>query len=354
MIKLLIWHNASGIKAHGHPGHAALAITNGANIESYVSWWPEDQDDKQDKQRGYTQGGISTVNNDYLMEMGDNARARLRAGATPRPGQTKSESIQEDGFNVINRYGQWLKRPDVVLTVPAVDDRSNPERATIGLCEKNIEDWWRLYSEKRLGYFKQKYSMASTKHNCAAIVMAALIAGGCDLFLKHDKACFYYLPNDIMNYGTKLRNAIESINNRAQTVNASLLSNHVRISPDSRSQFGSINPDGQGDLWTVDQWRRTSAVSFGRRKEQILQMDQHLTEYWATGQQWTDANRAEKARHVRNIIQAVQSHIIEKPNSDRREAVLKLGSQCILVIRERASIDETWRQELRLAIGAEL
>jgi hypothetical protein len=83
-------------------------------------------------------------------------------------------------------------------------------------------------------------------------------------------------------------------------------------------------------------------------------MDQHLAEYWAAGQQWTEANRAEKAGQVRNIIQAVQSHIIEKPNSDRREAVLRLGSQCILVIRERASINDNWRQELRLAIGAEL
>ena len=351
MIKLLIWKNARGFKAYTHPGHAALAITDGNNVEHYVSWWPEDVDKDEDKRRGYQKGGTNSLLNDYVMEMGDNARARLRSGAVPRAGQTKSENIVEDGFTVNNQYAQWVKRPDETLTIPSVDDRSHPDRASIGLCEKNIEDWWTLFSEKRVGYFAQRYKMISKDFNCASVVMLALIAGGCDIFLKHDRACFYYLPNEIMNYGRRLSDRIREINDQAQTVNASLLANHARISPGSRSQFGSCNPDGTGDIWSATAWRMESAVRIGRRKEQISQIDHLIQEYWAAGPVWNDANKVEKSVKLREILRQVQSHIVEKPKSDRRESVLKLGSQCILVLKDRTESNPDWKTMIKQNVG---
>lgn len=351
MIKLLVWNNAWGFKAYSHPGHAALAITDGSKVEHYVSWWPEDVDKDEDKRRGYQRGGTNTILNDYHMEMGDNARARLRTGAVPRAGQTKNENIVEDGFTVHNQYAQWVKQPDETLTIPSVDDRSNPERASIGLSEKNIEDWWTLFSEKRVGYFNQRYKMISNEYNCASVVMMALVAGGCDLFMKHDRASIYYTPNQLMSYGHRLSDRIHEINEQAQMVNASLLANHARVSPDSRSQFGSCNPDSTGDIWSATAWRMESAVRIGRRKEQIAQIDRLIADYWAAGPVWNEANKVEKAVKLRDILRQVQSHIVEKPNSDRRESVLKLGSQCILVLKDRAENKDEWKTMIKQNVG---
>jgi hypothetical protein len=44
-----------------------------------------------------------------------------------------------------------------------------------------------------------------------------------------------------------------------------------------------------------------------------------------------------KVTILADIMIQVQDHLIQKPKSDRREAVLKLGSQCIMVVRHRAT-----------------
>ena len=354
MLKVLIWQNAWGPKALKHPGHAALAIANGAKAETYVSWWPDQSDPNFQRNNGYRAGYAQGIAQDYFKELGANARTRLQAGAAPRPGQSNDALIQEPGFAIQNPAMSWVQRPDQILDIPAFDDRVPRDMASIGLCEKNVEDWWKLYSEKKLGYTRHRYTFVSKTNNCASIVMAALIAGGCDLYLKHDKAFIYYTPSDIFNYATRLRNKILEMNTRAQAVNASMLASHRKMTPNSRDMFGSCNPDGTGDVWSVADWRAASAVKIGRRKEQIAQIDSYLAQYWSVGQEWNDANCTMKSTYLACVLQEVQSHIIEKPNSDRREAVLRLGSQCIMVLRERAAQCEIWSDLIRMTVGTDL
>jgi hypothetical protein len=352
MIRLLVWENAWGPMAFKHPGHVALAITDGDKIDSYISWWPDDSDPTfKQHVTGNRVGNKHTIGTDYSSELGANSRARLLAGATPRPGQTNAELIQENGFYVKNPTKAWAKRPDHVVELPAFDDRAPREMTTLGLCESNVQDWWRLYSEKKLGYNQYRYKMVSKTNNCAAVVMAALVAGGCDLYLKHDKVFMYYSPTDILNYVNRLRIKINELNTKAQLINATMLSNHRKMTPETRSKFGSLNPDGALDIWTVDEWRRASAVTVGRRKEQIAHIDEMITQYWGLGSDWTDTNATMKTLQLAGILQEVQSHIIEKPNSDRREAVLKLGSQCIMVLRERAAHCESWSWTIEASLG---
>ncbi|MFM7132628.1 MAG: hypothetical protein ACKO0V_25075, partial [bacterium] len=69
------------------------------------------------------------------------------------------------------------------------------------------------------------------------------------------------------------------------------------------------------------------------------------------GTGWTNSNFINKAIFLTEILANVQSHLIEKPTSDRREAVLKLGSQCIAVIRYHAARGQAQRDDLMNTVG---
>ena len=103
--------------------------------------------------------------------------------------------------------------------------------------------------------------------------------------------------------------------------------------------LNSIDQRDDIEIWRTEQWVRQSAVMIGRRKEQVAEIDRLMREYWGLGDTWTEPNSGEKSRCLSEILTNVQSHLITKPTSDRRKAVLTLGSQCIAVIRARASGD---------------
>jgi hypothetical protein len=91
----------------------------------------------------------------------------------------------------------------------------------------------------------------------------------------------------------------------------------------------------QDPVWTVDVWRRESYVGkLARRKEQVKQIDRLLPQYHALRWDIHD-NAIQKSRILLEIIKQIQDHIINKPRSDRRDAILTLGAQCLNVLRNR-------------------
>lgn len=358
MIKVLIWENKRGLGAMNHPGHAALAITRGNTVDYYVSWWPEEfgsmvKSSKADIERGYSRGETNSILNDHWYEIGPRAVNALERGAEPRPGQTHELVVNDFGMAFLNPNMNWLQQPQTVISIPSIDDAIPPRRKRLGLCEANIKDWWDLYkmklNEKVGAQTHHEYYLASKRYNCAAIVMAALRAGGSALYdqdshgKRHDN-WLYYTPLDVKEYANKVENRIDLLNVQVNSIYRFMLGDYQKYIPVMKQTLAEHNSNTEAaeqpdtrDLWSCEQWMKESSVKFGRRKDQIQAIDYFIQMYWAAGAVWDENNSKQKANNICNILSHVQDHIIQKPRSDRREAVLQLGSQCIMVLRRNSA-----------------
>lgn len=362
MISVLIWRSGIGpISTFKHPGHAALAISNGSTATTYISFWPAPRVANQPTPPFQALRGrpaaFHTPTQDLTGELGVRARERLNGGASARPGQVNTGTLHLDGFQLANPNNHWVKMPDQQIEIPAVDDIMMREDlgtpTTLGLSEENIADWWRIFAARDFGY-THRYTFISNEANCASIVMAALLAGGSRMYVRPDRALLYYTPNDVCAYATKLRNRILDVNRTAQAAGNEVRRNASRLVPQLRATYGSQTPGPTGavfDIWKLEEWRRASAVRVGRRKEQIATIDEKIAAYWAAGSHWEQANLIAKSTALIEMLTAIQSHLVEKPRSDRREAVLQLASQVMLVLREVASLDENWKGLLEIQVG---
>lgn len=364
MIKVLIWENRWGPMAMKHPGHAAVAVMHGAHPADYVSWWPESgKNTPPPAGQNYRTGKAKSITEDFIAELGSNARAALDGGAAPRRGQLQdtTDFYTDHRVYVDNPHNDWMQAPTQVIHIQTCDDVEDLGNGNqrLGLHENNLMDWWHLYKTSVINpQQRREYDFVSKKFNCASVAMAALLAAGGDMFEKPSKAWIYYSPNDIRDYAIKLRRKIERINTQAQAVQNGILSEFRRYMPESRQKFGVDYLHSSGanstrivEIWRPEEWRTQSAVMIGRRKEQVAAIDEAMEQYWALGTGWTDSNFLNKALFLSEILSNVQSHLIEKPNSDRRQAVLKLGSQCIAVIRYHAARGQAQRDDLMNTVG---
>ncbi|MFM7592437.1 MAG: hypothetical protein ACKO85_11645 [Isosphaeraceae bacterium] len=349
------------------PGHAAVAVMHGGWVQEYVSWWPlagkRDNASANPGQRFRT-GKANDITGDFVAEMGANTRNRLAAGTIqPRAGQMQdtTDFYTDHRINVDNPNDSWIQAPTHVIAIPTCDDVEDKAAGTVrlGLNESNLLDWWAIYKNKVINpTAHHEYNFVSKRYNCASVAMAALIAAGGDIFKKHSKAWAYYSPNDIRDYANELRREIDRLNSRMQTVQNGILGDYRKYMPDTRQKFGvdylhstSGTSTRVVEIWRTEEWRRQSAVMIGRRKDQVRNIDTLMEQYWSLGEGWTAQNLPLKATIISSILAEVQSHLIEKPNSDRREAVLKLGSQCIAVIRYHAAQSQNNMNELMTYVG---
>jgi len=185
MLKIMLWKNSFGAKAMSHPGHVALAIGQGGKPDHYISYWPVAN--SSGTPVSARPAKFNRFAQDLMAELGSNARTRLQAGSTPRPGQANDNVIDVDGFTVDNPQNVWVKMPDETFDIPIADSQNG-----VGLSQEHIVDWWKLFSTD-LGY-KHQYRFISRKINCASIVMSALTVGGARMFVKPDRQFMYYSP----------------------------------------------------------------------------------------------------------------------------------------------------------------
>lgn len=235
------------------------------------------------------------------------------------------------------------------------------------------------------------YRFASRRFNCASIAMAGLLAGGAAKFVDPPKPWCYFTPNDVRDYARELQNVVKLHANNAQTYLDHIQSiEQFEQNPRASQEFPTTvekafhseqarkfhfggNADQehpvyktfmdkdynqnlrdqllnryqirprhvqlgaplQDPVWTFAEWRTRSYVGkFARRKEQVQQIDRLLPQYHALN--WNvQAQAIDKSRILLEIIKQIQDHIISKPRSDRRDAILTLGAQCLNVLRSR-------------------
>jgi hypothetical protein len=337
MLKIMLWRNSSGAKAMSHPGHVALAIGAAEKPEHYISYWPaEDSGGTPVSSRPAKFNRLPT---DLQHELGRNARARLTAGATPRPGQVNDLQVVVGGFEIPNPNQLWVKIPEQIIELPIID-----KDHSIGLSQESIVDWWRIFSSSDLG-FEHRYRFISRKLNCASIVMSALLVGGSRMFVKPDRQFMYYAPNDVAKYARQLIKKIDKMRRSAVAVA------EAPVNPGVTTTTVSL---AGPEIWRPDAWRKMSAVRIGRRHSQVAQIDIFVRQYWEIGDHWTVDNCHQKAMQLYQMLIQIQDHLASKPKSDRRAAVLQLGRRCLEVIKDRAEYDDEMKVALQYTVKKDL
>jgi hypothetical protein len=355
-------------------GHAAILMDGSvesadpaanAAAKTYISWWPAG-----DALKGPTTpisrrpGGERTLLSDMRNEISNSSQLGLRDGRfTPRPGQATvfagELGVSSGPLNVLDHasakeherfmdllfadeadgggsHKQWVQFPTEII---GLHTEGNGE---LGLNADAMLTWWRAFrtAHHQALQGESGYQFVSTLHNCASIVMRALIAGESAFFKKPPDAWVTFSPRDVADYAAALKTAIIRANADYDRYFNSKLEWQAR----NRREMHMHPPTATTELPTVDQWKRMSDTNvrfaaISRRREQNAEIDRLLGQYHAQ-LPWDGGGADERLAYLSEIFKQIGSYIAAKPKGDRLNAMLALG-QLVLAVREAkaAAID---------------
>lgn len=344
-----------GHKTHGHIGMSVEADAG----KTYITWVPTGASGQA--------GDIQGLQDDFRVMTGIKGDARngisadarnrqLALGMGPlRPGQqrtnrlsntlTKTPTAVQLGTQSYNfNYGQILKMPDLTCEIPAIDHAGGTQ---LGLDVDRIYHWWVSFgiaaqSLHASGGGLVPWKKVSTSRNCCSVVFRALSIGGASYYRsKWFKRC-YLTPPEVWKYVTKLKTTIDELNRN----NAAVVRSAAEL---GQKLHGLTVPGANAELPSMREWLTMSHVKAGvftgkaARKEQILNIDSALADYWQEGPWPSDGDVSEAAVDVRDakayalckIIGQAGTHAALKPKSDRKHAVAAILNRAWLVMRQR-------------------
>lgn len=183
-----------------------------------------------------------------------------------------------------------------------------------GLNTTAIESWWIDLMNLPVGHPRRNYRAVSKSKNCNAAVVEALRVGGLSVYAKPPKNFVFQGTATLVRWVNAAVQKIELLNGQAE-----LLYNHVGL-----VQVG-LN---EMTIPTLAKWKSDSRVSarktlsFARRKEQVAEIDRLLPIY----HRQKANNELNAALETLILIQEqVYSHLITKPNSQRRQPMVNLA-----------------------------
>jgi hypothetical protein len=182
--------------------------------------------------------------------------------------------------------------------------RNNP----CGLRQQAIDRWWQDISGVNS---ERRYAFLSEENNCDGTVVAALKAGGADLYAP--------CPWAKIRGAATLKRWVTALATEMQTMSAAV----NRADRTLNMALHDVWHDTNG-VWTLREWKARSAVAVGFRQEQVARIDLLLPRYHEAV---AGGNAAAQLDALRAILAEVVDHLELKPRSDRRAAVTELGVQ---------------------------
>jgi hypothetical protein len=355
-------------------GHAAILMDGSvesadpavnAAAKTYISWWPAGAAIKGPTTPvSRRPGGERTLFSDVRNEISNNAQLGLRAGRfAARPGQANvfvdtldvssgplsvldqaSAAEHQQFMDVLDAdeadgggmHKQFVQFPTEIVSL------HTESHGELGLNAHAMLTWWRAFrSAHHQGLQGESgYQFISTLHNCASIVMRALIAGEAAFFLKPPRPWAYFSPRDVADYAAALKTAIIRANVEYRTYFNSKLEWQAR----NRQEMHMHPPTPTTELPSVNEWKRMSDANvrfaaISRRREQNAEIDRLLGLYHAQ-LPWDGGGGDTRLVYMSEIFKQIGSYIAAKPKGDRLNAMLALG-QIVLAVREAkaAAID---------------
>lgn len=171
-----------------------------------------------------------------------------------------------------------------------------------GLKQQPIEEWWFGLSNER------SYLLLSPENNCDGTVVLALKKGGAEAYVP--------CPMAVIRGAATLKRWVEDL---VKTMDTMLES--FKRAKDLLNMALHDVWDDEDAVWSLDDWKKNSAVAVGRRGGQVAEIDRLLPKYHESRDSFT------RLVTLNFILVQVVDHLETKPRSDRRKAVATLGAQ---------------------------
>jgi hypothetical protein len=359
-------------------GHAAILMDGSvesadpaanAAAKTYISWWPAGAALKgRTTAISMRPGGERTLLSDMRNEISNSSQLGLHVGRdgqrfAPRPGQVMVSAepldVGSGPLNVLDHasaeehqqfmnvlasdeadggglHKQWVQFPTEIIGLHV---EGNGE---LGLNAHAMLTWWRGFrtAHQQALHGESGYRFVSKLHNCASIVMRALIAGEAAFFLKPPAPWVTFSPRDVADYAAALKTEII----RANADYDRYFNSKLEWQGQNRREMHMHPPTATTEMPTVEQWKRMSDANvtfaaLSRRREQNAAIDRLLGQYHAQ-LPWDGGGADYRLEYMKLIFQQIGSYIAAKPKGDRLNAMLALG-QIVLAVREAkaAAID---------------
>jgi hypothetical protein len=206
------------------------------------------------------------------------------------------------------------RMPDYKAHVPLLS--ISPDGIKYGVDVNRIEKFWldRLQSET-------PYSFLSKKNNCTGCVAEALKAGGLGYFADLGGNPLAQDARSLRVWAQKGEEKLDRLNKTQSTIDATM-----------NMLFGKHSNCRNAGVPTLQEWVRDSDSNvkfqpFAQRKDQIAKLDVLIRDYPSAR---TDLERFASLIKMQS---EVYSHFSTKPNSDRKDAVSKLGARVTGALR---------------------
>jgi len=355
-----VWRNAKilGKLPTTHIGHAAMTVKgitvptvpNGLPNTQHISFWPQNSVQRIFGANGVFQAqpGAATdfAYEDRLNELLPETMLRLEVGyriehgiavppawtkrlaqlgkkplSDPKKGQKRI--VDESGdvaTEDVHGFTQpvWSQSPDAKVYLPGVLAGNVHWGLNLGL----IAAWWKKFMDGKPDY------QAFATQNCAGIVLWALQAGGSDMFVKAPNIQMYAEPTQVEQYALAIERRLHDLEFRS-----------IKLASDVGWLCDWTAPatDVAAGLWTVTAWKKASELgALSPRSSMLQKIDQALTEYQKLT--WKD-NWLARYEALLDVFLAVVEHRDAKAGSKRTEAVLKLASQVLNLLKAHRLYD---------------
>ena len=267
---------------------------------------------------GYRLANSMPVPNEWLQYL-----SRVNKGplAAPRTGQKRL--TDEDGAVIIQNKGgincpMWSQSPEVKIFLPGLLAHG----VLWGLNLRLMADWWTKFMAGKPQY------TALARQNCAGVVLWALQAGGSELFAKCPDIRVYGEPTQVEQYARTLEERFRELE-----FQGTLLTREVARLIDWRAPAMDVS----AGLWTLAAWKKASALGItSPRSALICQIDAGVDEYQRLT--WK-ANPLGRYGALLKVFQGIVKHRAAKADSHRSEAVLKLASQVLNLLKSHRLYD---------------
>ncbi len=263
-------------------------------------WWF--YDDRIRRGLGFGHGSIEIpLPKTYITWGPEEAGEWYEAGVAKQRNQALGVGIAAYGVDNDNMvYGRACDE-----TIPL------PMRGGDNLCGLDadaIVQWWTQVTNNP----NMPYRLLSKQYNCDALVVEALKQGGAEGYVKAPGVWIARGAASLKSWVADLRVRIELMNSLIRRADDLLR----RAIPE---------PWVPGTpLWTSQRWRTESKVIVGRRTEQVAAIDVLLPKYETAVMA---GNLNEQRAALFDVLANVLQHLEQKPTSDRRQAVARLGRQ---------------------------
>lgn len=308
-ISVHIWWAEDGTYRWLGAAHAAMTVETTEFGEQYVTW----------NSRG---GGVAmpqlgfekiTHNKiDYKRNINQNYRSNRGYGLPNK----------HIAFNDIVTLRQEIldcrREPETTFIKEINLDHS---RFEYGVDAEMISRWWNTKLKLEPEDPKRVFDIFSTELNCVSIVMEGLLFGGLGCYAPIPKNWKYNSGHDLNRWVLAATSEIARLNDQKHD---------LLIYPEILQKALRFALFSNEDLTKFEDWKSNSNKNIynplAGRYQQVANIDQLIKEYHAIA---PNTHEMDRESILLRIYNNAITHLTQKPNSDRRDAVLDIAIKAL-------------------------